>query len=606
MAVYQALSSKTRNRAVWSLAGLLFVLLMIYPVISTQFGRSNMIFFMLSIPLNLGLCLLWGHCGVLSFGQVAFFGIAGYVYAIVAMNFPEIGGITIIGSFGALLAVGIVAAAFAYFLFYAEVSSWIFPVLTLALTLLLELFLGQTAGYEWHVGRVQLGGFNGINTIPSPHIGSLDFGGKSLELYYLTVTACALIYFGNVRLASSRYGVIIRGIREDIHRTRMLGQDVDLIQVLVFVVSALLAAFSGLLYVWWGNYIDPSSMGMLSATLPVISTVVGGKESFLAVALSTLALGYLGDYLSVNFAEYSYLLDGALLLMVMMFFPRGIFLTIGEAFQKTLSRLLSYSHGRAESASNSTARREKPINPRASPHKQMAREPPVILQLERLSKAFGGIVAVADVGLTLKSGEIHCLIGPNGAGKSTLFSLITGQQSADQGRIIFDGKDITHVRPFQRIRRGISIKFQTTRIYPSFTIEENLAIPHEDAIEERNLSALDLFGLDRNSTRPAGEMPHGEKQWLEISLALATNPRLLLLDEPTVGMTAGDVGRTARVVRDLARRGLTILVVEHDMEFVRQIAERITVMHQGKVFAQGSIAEIEAHKEVRRIYLGEA
>jgi branched-chain amino acid transport system permease protein len=552
MIAHQHLGQRIINLIIqWSLPCLFFIYLLIYPVIATPFGTSNMILFMLFVPLNLGLCLLWGHCGVLSFGQVAFFGIAGYVYAIIAMNFPTVTGITIVGSLGALLAVSIVAGAFAYFLFYAEVSSWIFPVLTLALTLLLELFLGQTAGYEWHVGRVQLGGFNGINMISSLRVAGLDFGGKSLALYYLTASVCALLYLANVRLAGSRYGVIIRGVREDIQRTRMLGQNVDLIQVFVFAASALLAGFSGLLYIWWGNYIDPSSMGMLSATAPVISTVVGGKESFLAVTLSTIVLGYLGDYLSVKFAEYSFLLDGILLLTVMMFFPRGIFLTIGEEAQRLLSNLIE----QREAILGTVGRRVQPINPCASVDHETSGERHAVLRLEKLSKVFGGIEAVTEVTLTVMAGEIHCLIGPNGAGKSTLFYLITGQHSADQGRIIFEGEPITHLRPYRRVRQGISLKFQTNRIYPSFSLNENLAIPYRIVANKPKQATLDLFGLTLYSTRLAIELSHAEKQWLEISLALATTPRLLLLDEPTVGMTAGDVSETARILKDLARGG---------------------------------------------------
>jgi branched-chain amino acid transport system ATP-binding protein len=147
------------------------------------------------------------------------------------------------------------------------------------------------------------------------------------------------------------------------------------------------------------------------------------------------------------------------------------------------------------------------------------------------------------------------------------------------------------------------LKFQTTRIYPSFAVAENLTIPY--VTHEWNRNPLELFGLERYADRPAIELSHAEKQWLEISLALATKPRLLLLDEPTVGMTPGEVSETARVLKLLAGEGLTILVVEHDMEFIRLVADRVTVMHQGRVFAQGSIEEIEAHEEVRRIYLGE-
>jgi len=234
---------------------------------------------------------------------------------------------------------------------------------------------------------------------------------------------------------------------------------------------------------------------------------------------------------------------------------------------------------------------------------------PTLLRAEGLTKAFGGIRAVDGLDLSVAPGELRCLIGPNGAGKSTLFSLLAGIHQADAGRILFKGEDITTLSPFRRVRRGICLKFQTTRIYRGLTVGENLIIargkqrgPRANGRLEWALGALGLAG---ELARPAGQLSHSHQQWLEICLALATEPELLLLDEPTAGMTPEETARTAEFVIKLGGQGITILVVEHDMAFVRHIASGVTVLHYGRVFADGTLQEIEANHEVRRIYLGE-
>ncbi len=231
----------------------------------------------------------------------------------------------------------------------------------------------------------------------------------------------------------------------------------------------------------------------------------------------------------------------------------------------------------------------------------------IMLRTVRLSKAFGGIKAVDRLDLTVERGELRCIIGPNGAGKSTLFSLLTGLYRVDAGRIQFRGEDITHLAPFRRVQRGICEKFQTTRIYRTLTVAQNLAIPRPSRghANGRLTWALQTLGLASQLSRPAGELPHSLQQWLEICLALATEPDLLLLDEPTAGMTPEETALTARFVADLNTQGVTVLVVEHDMAFVRYIARRVTVLHYGRIFAEGTLAEIEADRNVRRIYLGE-
>jgi urea transport system ATP-binding protein len=234
----------------------------------------------------------------------------------------------------------------------------------------------------------------------------------------------------------------------------------------------------------------------------------------------------------------------------------------------------------------------------------------VVLGAKDLTKSFGGIRAVDHLDLTLARGELRCLIGPNGAGKSTLFGLLSGLHRADAGHIVFKDEDITNLKPFQRVRRGLCQKFQTTRIYRALTVAQNLVIadrtPRSSRRKNGRLSwALSTLGLDSEGEVPAGELSHSHQQWLEICLALATEPDLLLLDEPTAGMTPEETELTAQFVVNLNRQGLTVLVVEHDMAFVRYIAQRITVLHYGRIFTEGSLSEIESNHEVRRIYLGE-
>ncbi len=233
--------------------------------------------------------------------------------------------------------------------------------------------------------------------------------------------------------------------------------------------------------------------------------------------------------------------------------------------------------------------------------------PDAILLVENLTKAFGGIRAVDHLDLTVPGGELRCIIGPNGAGKSTLFALLSGIHQPDAGRIVFKGETITHMPPFKRVRRGLCQKFQTTRVYRGLTVAQNLFIARRRRGEahERLTWALGTLGLTERMDDLAGEMSHSEQQWLEICLTLATKPDLLLLDEPTAGMTPQETSRTAEFVIELNRQGATVLVVEHDMAFVRQIAHRVTVLHYGRIFADGSLAEIESNQEVRRIYLGE-
>ncbi len=308
------------------------VLFVLYPLQTSEFRASNTAYYLLNIPLGLGLALLWGYCGVLSFGHVAYFGIAGYTYGIIAGNMAGSAYGPLVGVFGGLLASAIVAGVFGYFVFYARVREWIIPILTLVLTLLLETFLGQTAGYQWRIGSVLLGGYNGMTGIPPFQIGGFVFMGYSF--YYFCLIIILVCYLGLRMLLNSKFGQVVTAIREDPLRTEMLGYDIRARQWLVFVISALLASISGLLYVQWGQYITPSQVGLIAAALPIIWVSVGGRTSLLAVMIATIVLNWITYTLSSQGNQYAMVIIGAALVITMMFFPRGIIIMLAEKIGK--------------------------------------------------------------------------------------------------------------------------------------------------------------------------------------------------------------------------------------------------------------------------------
>jgi branched-chain amino acid transport system ATP-binding protein len=243
----------------------------------------------------------------------------------------------------------------------------------------------------------------------------------------------------------------------------------------------------------------------------------------------------------------------------------------------------------------------------------MVMEPTVIIETRSLSKRFGGVVAADNVNFKVLSGELRCMIGPNGAGKSTLFAMLCGIESADSGQIFVFGQDVTRTQAFQRVRLGVGLTFQTNRAFHQLSVRENLTIPQASAnLENKEVGqarlefALDAFALDPNDETKAAELTHNQLQWLEFAMVLVAYPNLILLDEPTAGMASEETLQTAKVLKHLNSTGLTTVVVEHDMAFVKDVAQTVTVLHQGQIFAEGSVADITAHEDVRRIYLGRA
>lgn len=241
-----------------------------------------------------------------------------------------------------------------------------------------------------------------------------------------------------------------------------------------------------------------------------------------------------------------------------------------------------------------------------------------LLQLSGIVKRFGGVIALDGVDLSIERGSLTCIIGPNGCGKTTLFNVVTGTFPPTAGNIQYGGKDITGLPTYQIARKGIARKFQVPGIYPSLTVAENFEVASgaTTSVSRLLLSGsgsgkvlqyvFELTNLKGKALLSAAELAHGEKQWLEIGMLMACDPNLILLDEPTAGMTIAETQRTADLILKINREsGKTILVIEHDMHFVRRLASRVIVMMRGRVFRDGSYEEAQADPEVRKAYLGE-
>jgi urea ABC transporter ATP-binding protein UrtD len=239
-----------------------------------------------------------------------------------------------------------------------------------------------------------------------------------------------------------------------------------------------------------------------------------------------------------------------------------------------------------------------------------------LLEIKGVHKNFGGVVALDGVDLSLPAGDLACIIGPNGCGKTTLLNVIGGAFPPDQGEVWFRGENISGLPPYRIARKGIGRKFQVPGIYTALTVAENLEVsliaqPNARrwhlSRHERLSELLKLIQLADKAGVAAAELAHGEKQWLEIGMLLASDAELLLLDEPTAGMTITETERTADLIRGIAgRAGKTILAIEHDMNFVRRLECRVMVMMRGRVFREGSYSDLQADPEVRKAYLGEA
>ena len=298
-----------------------------YPLIVDGYTVGNTIYFLNWTFMALGLCLIWGYTGALSFGQTAFFGLSGYAYGIITLNFGAAHAITFAAIIGAVALAAGFATLLGYFLFFGRIGGVFLGIVTLSVTLVFERFMAQTAGPEWHVGIARLNGFNGMSGMPPltmPWPGGDIALFADVPLYYLVLALLVVVYLGLRLLVNSPFGNILVAIRENPERATMLGYDVRKYQLAAFVIGSALAGLSGVLYTSWGQYITPSSMGLTAAALPIVWVAVGGRRDLTATLLGTLAVLAGFQALTIYGSQYALVVMGLLLLLTVLAAPEGL------------------------------------------------------------------------------------------------------------------------------------------------------------------------------------------------------------------------------------------------------------------------------------------
>lgn len=573
---------------------LLVILLLLLPMRVDLFTLVNSTYWFISGLLALSLTFVWGVGGIFSFGQTVFFGLAGYSYGVVSQNLGSMTG-TVIGLVvGIAIATG-AAAILGYFMFYGRVSSLSVAIITLATTLIsYNLFL-TTSGDAYKIGQAALGGFNGMQRVPT--LLQLDVAG----FYWLVVILSVAVLLSLQWVRRHRFGWVFNAVRINEERTELLGYDVRAIKLVGFCIGGAIAGLAGVLHTSWGNTIGPTVFNINQATLIAIWVMVGGRSRLWGAFLGAALMQALSNYLGTVAQQATPLILGSILVAIVLGLPEGLAPTLEALWHRVMP---------------STHRFSLPLPPTPSPIHSVTQSPTPptqpILELHGLKRRFGNnFWAVNGIDLHFNTGQAYCLIGPNGAGKSTVFNLLTGRLTPTAGQIYYNGETITALMPHQRAQRGISIKLQVPNVYPELTVYENLWLAATVQVANpqhrllRMADMVDIIGLRDRLNHPASTLSHGEKQWLEVGMAAVTHPKLLLLDEPTGGMSRGETLKTVKLVQQLTHRS-TVIVVEHDMEFVRQLGADVTVLVQGQVFTQGSMDTIQQDERVRSVYLGKA
>ena len=334
-----------RGPLFWSAMGALIVAALLVPSFMDGYTVGNAAYFLVWTFMGMGLGVVWGYGGALSFGQTAFFGVAGYAYGILTINLGAGYGLTLLALVAAVVAAALFAALIGYFMFYGRIQGVFVGIVTLSVTLVLSTFMAQTAGPEWRIGEARLNGFNGMSGMPPL---TIPWPGGSVALYadrplyYLLVALVVLCYMGLRIVLNGPFGNVLVAIRENPQRAEMLGYDVRLHQTISFSLGGALAGLSGVLYTAWGQYITPDSMGMTAAALPIVWVAVGGRGDITATLFGTLFVIALFQALTIYGSQYALIVMGALLLATVLLTPDGLIATLmrrtGRLFARSESR----------------------------------------------------------------------------------------------------------------------------------------------------------------------------------------------------------------------------------------------------------------------------
>jgi ABC-type branched-subunit amino acid transport system ATPase component/ABC-type branched-subunit amino acid transport system permease subunit len=568
----------------------------------------------LSALVAMGLVLLTGVGGLTSFGQAAFVGFGAYTTAVLTTAYGLSPWLTLPAS---LLVSGIAAVLLG--LVTVRLSGHYLPLGTIAWGL----------GLFYLFSKLEfLGRNDGISGIPPLAIGSL----KMLDpgtIYYAIWAAVLIAALLTMNLLDSRTGRAIRALRRGHIAAEAFGVETPRSKLLVFIHAAVLAGLSGWLYAHFQRAVNPTPFGAEAGIEYLFIAVVGGAGyvwgGVLGAAIVVVLKEVLQSYLPLLLhgeGQLEIIVFGILLVALLQLAPSGVWPLLASLLPLK-PKAKRPDQSRPDQSHPDQSRRNPFLHLPARAH--AAGESGVLLQVDKARKQFGGVIAVNDVSFDVRAREIVALIGPNGAGKSTTFNLITGVLSATSGAITVNGKRLRNPPPQEVVKLGIARTFQHVKLVPDMTVLENVAIGAHlrgsagplssmfrlDRADEARLLAeaarqIARVGLAEQMDQPAGSLSLGQQRIVEIARALCADPMLLLLDEPAAGLRHMEKQRLASLLRQLRDGGMSVLLVEHDMGFVMDLAERIVVLDFGTKIAEGTPAAIKANPEVIKAYLGAA
>jgi len=575
---------------------------------------------------GLGFDILFGFTGLLSFGQSAFFGTGGMVaaYLLTIVEFPYVVPSLFVGT--------IVATVIGYLvgLIALRRTGIYFAMITVAIA---EVFFFV----EFNPLSAYTGGENGLPGVPAPAL-YLGFTTIRFNTDWSLYSFLAFWYFiGTVlalRIVRSPVGAVLRAIRDNPLRAAAVGHDIHGYKLTAFVVAAAYAGFAGGLLGVMQGFMPPDAFMFDTSGQLVMQTAIGGAGTLFGPLVGATVWLYLSDFLqtTLHIGATWKLVLGVIFVLLICFLRRGLIGGIEDllAFvtgarkkaeppeEAPVAGVTAEDEQRAAAAEMV---REPAIAAMPARHRETDRKTGAILQVKGLTKHYGGLAANSDIDFTVNHGELRGIIGPNGAGKTTFFKMLTCEIPPTSGQILFEGQDITGKTVTDACQLGLTKSYQINQLFNRLTVRENLTIAA--LAELRGKFRLDLFrslkrvaGLDEQvehtlelvdlvdrADTPVSDLAYGEKRRLEVGLALATSPSLLLLDEPLAGMSPRERVETVLLLKSIAR-GRTMIIIDHDMDSLFELAQRVTVLQEGRVLVEGTPDEIKGNSKVQEAYLG--